>query len=498
MSSRTNITLFGLLCSGLIQGCVDDAVVGTSGQITIDLPQTTLGAFAYDSSTAIADVNNDGTGDLIVWTNASQPFDFEFENGEVTLPPVGVFVFFGGEGHFEGQLGPADADLTLTIPEAKFVGRVAAQDLDGDGIVDLIVHLVAEPSRHFWPMPVRSSVGPHGVDTGVYVVKGGSLPTGVHPLTAVAQHTPAYGFTSEYMVHSPHEFQDLDGVPGQEFLTEPYCLVDVGNTVIHVRDLETGETRARLLAPEDTYLDVRGVLDHDGDGASDVAVLWTQTDGRNPNSVWSWNSLSIAIFYGPFEGDITVGDEGTMSVYLLGAAFFHTDMESLGPDGAARTVIGDFCGDATEDLLLTTAGSDVAPSTRRGVYCVPGGSRDAQEALIAQRHGELRLDLQYPRWTVAARPAGADRTQLFVMGIDAFAFITPELGVIAGDLTMEEEVVNRAGLSYAMPQDSPLFTSLGGAMGDLDGDGVLDVALGTKARELESESLVHVIYGFGG
>lgn len=94
--------------------------------------------------------------------------------------------------------------------------------------------------------------------------------------------------------------------------------------------------------------------------------------------------------------------------------------------------------------------------------------------------------------------SGDDPSRIFVMGSDLFAFLTPEVRTIVPDAFREQELINSAGLSYDMPNDSPLFTTLGGAMGDLDGDGTLDLALGTKARELEAESMVHVIYGFGG
>lgn len=488
MSSRTTIKLFTLLCTGLLLGCTDETVVGTSGEIDVALPQATLGAFAYDSSTAIADVNGDGTDDLVVWTNAARVPD-ELISETPPIPPVGVFVFFGGSDGF-GRLGPADADVTLRLPERyTFVGRVATQDLDSDGSAELVVHLAVESSPHFWPMPVPAYVYSGGPETGVYIVNGASLAPGTHELVTVGQHTPAYAFASEYMVQATHALRDLDGVPGEEFLTESYRLAETGTTTINVRDLATGETRARLLAPENTFLDVRGVLDHDGDGQNDVIALFVKTSGLNPNRWTAWDDVGYAVFYGPLEGDVVLGDEGTMQ-----AAYFGSIVSSGPPSvvlgGAARSVTGQFCGDETEDLLL------VAVESSENIYCVQGGSRDG--GLPRQGYGALRLRLSGLDWAIVVPRSGDDPSRIFVMGSDLFAFLTPEVRTIVPDAFREQELINSAGLSYDMPNDSPLFTTLGGAMGDLDGDGTLDLALGTKARELEAESMVHVIYGFGG
>lgn len=483
MTSRNHITLFGLLCAAWLPGCVDDAVVGTSGQIAVDMEQATLGEFAADSSTAIADVNGDGFADLIVWTNAAPEIDDVdvILNGDV--PIHGIYVFFGGEARFAAQLDRADADVRLTLHLHEFVARVAAEDLDGDGKAELVVHAANESTDSFPSSHTSIDAGAGGL----FVVRGAVLTPGVHVLASIAEATPAYAYGEEYVVHGRYALRDLDGVPGEEFLTEPFRQVDVGNTSINVRDVATGETRARLLAPDREYLDVRGVLDHDGDGISDVAVAYVRIregfSDANPNNERIWEDLGLGIFYGPITGEVTLGDEGTRYVSVPIRALPGEEHFMIG--GAARTVVSDVCGDETQDVVFSHTLN----------FCLAGGSREL--GLDDLHLGSPGLRPSVEPWTMVARLAGQERSHLFLMERDAFAVYAVRASA-PGSGSTPEELVNRAELLYDTTPGTPLFTPLGGAMGDLDGDGLLDVALGSQARELEETSFVHVIYGFGG
>jgi hypothetical protein len=129
----------------------------------------------------------------------------------------------------------------------KFVARVAGQDLDGDGKAELVVH--AAPSRPALLADARASSVGSRIGTGVVSSWRGAALTGVHPLAAIAEAHPRVRSTeASTWCTAPHEYQDLDGVAGAEFLTEPYRLT-TGVSSINVRDLATGETRARLIAP---------------------------------------------------------------------------------------------------------------------------------------------------------------------------------------------------------------------------------------------------------
>ena len=489
MTSRNHITLFGLLCAAWLPACVDDAVVGTSGQIDVELQQATLGQFAADSSTAIADVNGDGFGDLIVWTNAGpSPEEVVPPSGSL---PIGVYVFFGSEARFAAQLGPEDADVRLTLRAGDFVARVAGQDLDGDGKAELVVHAAAESTGSFpstsWWMDREGG--------GLFVVRGAALTPGVHVLAGIAELIPAYAYGREYVVRANHAYRDLDGVAGAEFMTEPYRLTEAGVSSINVRDLATGETRARPIAPDREYLDVRGVLDHDGDGVSDVVVAYVRiregSSDANPNNPGSWEDLGIGVFYGPITGDIALGDEGTQHISVP-VPFRHAQPSFIG-GGAARTLVGDVCGDETEDVVIGLSSG----STLGLLFCLVGGSRDALTTPDGVRltFPPEQVQIIDPSWMMIARPQDQARSRLFVMGGNSFSFFAPTLQSVDAMLGV---LVNRVALWYDTAPATPLFTHMGGAMGDLDGDGLLDVALGSQARELQPGSFVHVIYGFGG
>ena len=45
---------------------------------------------------------------------------------------------------------------------------------------------------------------------------------------------------------------------------------------------------------------------------------------------------------------------------------------------------------------------------------------------------------------------------------------------------------------------APIFDRSGGAVGDIDGNGQLDIVLGTNPTEGEEFSRVHILYDFGG
>jgi hypothetical protein len=277
-----------------------------------------LGEFAADSSTAIADVNGDGFGDLIVWTNAAakRPVVIEVEGEGV---PVGVYVFFGGEARFAAQLSREDADVRLTLQPGEFVARVAGQDLDGDGKAELVVHAATESSDAF---PSSSAeIIRDGVVSSWFVV----LPSRLGRARARVHRRGHPGVRLRKRVRGACSLC----VPGsrrggRRGVSHGAVSPDARRCLQHqrARPGDGGDTSASHRAGSE-YLDVRGVLDHDGDGISDVAVTYVrlreELSDANPTERANWREVGIGIFYGPLTGDITLGDEGTQrfSIPLL-------------------------------------------------------------------------------------------------------------------------------------------------------------------------------------
>ncbi|MCA9578253.1 MAG: FG-GAP repeat protein [Polyangiales bacterium] len=480
--------LFTLLSLGLAAGCADDSLVGRSGRIPIDSRQSTLGTFHADASATAGDVNGDGFVDLVVWTNASQPRD---TSGIPTGPVMELFVFLGSDNGFDGTLAPEDADTTLTLREHEFVAHARTQDLDGDGAAEIVVHALVESSDAF---PSSSEITPAVLAAppvgSVYVVDGAGLPAGVHPIESVGARTPAYRAGMDYAVRAPLPVRDLDGTAGAEFVTEPYRTIPIGVSNLTVRDLATGAARVELVAPENTFMDVRGVLDYDGDGIDDLAVLYVRTEGGNPTLYGSWTAVGLGVFFGPLDANRTLGDVDAPMFDFPGISLAPAAVSSFVLDGAVSTVVGDFGSDDRDDLLFTAVDGTS--------LFLPGGPRVAPRRVLPLAVDRTTED-ERPLWATAVRgggPSGEDA--VFLVAQDTLSLRVPGVtGLVTGVEREDGVLIRRETIERAGDAGAPVFTTLGGAVADFDGDGKLDLALGARA-DATDRSLVHILYGFGG
>jgi hypothetical protein len=229
----------------------------------------------------------------------------------------------------------------------------------------------------------------------------------------------------------------------------------------------------------------RGVLDHDGDGVSDVVVAYVRIregfSDANPNDPRSWEDLGIGVFYGPITGDIALGDEGTQ--HILGRRPVPHAQPSFVGGGAARTLVGDVCGDETEDVVI---GLSSGPSTRSAV--LPRWRKPRRPDRPRRR--PPRLSAVYDRIRLMDDDRCGRRRRCAVVcsrwEVVTFTFFAPNLQGI--DAT-PGVLVNRVALWYDTAPDTPLFTHFGGAMGDLDGDG----AAGRRAGQPGTRAAAGVV-----
>lgn len=480
MSSPRNMKLAALMASSLVAGCVTEANLGESELLDVDARQTVVGPLIYVTSATLGDLNGDGFDDLTVWTNEGQAWEFDAFVGQ----PMLVYVYYGRATGLPENLGPWDSDATLSVLPGEVVKRVEAQDLDGDGAAELIIHATVGGGQ------------PHGsVDIGsmgsVHVVPGGARLVGRLSAETSGSRTPSYPVMgrrneeSPMAMSVPHE--DLDGVAGAEYLTQfedhDGTLPSDDPPAVYVRSLGTGELRAKLTVPAHGTIQARAVVDFDADGHADVVTYYDYTT-LDPLH----QEFGIGVFYGPITGDLVLGDPGT-EARALSRVLPRTIRDNLGVGAEHRTVVGRFDGDDHPDLLLVTLPG--------GTPVVHGGSRanpNSFDLTLLRASEEAPSSSSVFDFAMPVPGRGAEGNDaVFLMG-DVFGVMTPGAG--APNPVME---AFHNSAERPMGEGAPRFTAGGSAVGDIDGNGVLDIVLATRPPDVGSvDTRVHVLYDFGG
>lgn len=123
-----------------------DVVLQGDGVVTSDF---------FGSALAVANVGGDAKADVIVGDRFL---------ANVSQHPGGVAVFFGGPGLASGGIGNADVVILGENDLDFFGGAVAAQDLDRDGLADIVATAPLAPL-------------PSSLKGKLYLFDGGSLPS---------------------------------------------------------------------------------------------------------------------------------------------------------------------------------------------------------------------------------------------------------------------------------------------------------------------------------
>ncbi len=396
------------------------------------------------TSVALGDVNGDGHLDLVIG-NGSQQNRLLLNNGTGTL---------------------TDATITRMPFDNDHTSSLALGDVDGDGDLDLVVGNVSQQSRLY----LNNGAGTFGDATVTH------MPVGIHHTSSVV-------------------LADVDGDGDLDLV-----LGDSGENLVYLNDGMGRFTDATAPAmPSFVDATAMAVGDVDGDGDPDLVVgggdsvatrcRLYRNDGRGifqevtaahmPNDP----SLTTALVLGDVDGDgdldLVIGTKGQQTrLYLNDGTGNFTDATAsrlpVGNLAAGSLAFGDVDGDGDLDLVVGVGGMLVPgkylQQTRLylnngvGVFTdatatrLPAGLHDNRSVVLGDVDGDGDLDLllgnigAYHLSTSSNRLYLNDGTGTFT---DATATHLPMMG------------------------NDPTGSL---ALGDVDGDGDLDLVLGTAGR----------------
>lgn len=311
---------------------------------------------------AIADVNGDGTDDLVI----GAPFAGRVpgtEPGGPRLESGAVYVVYGGPG-LSGEVNIAfdDPDVVIQNQErfSGFGSAVVAGDLNGDGIADIVVGA-----------PQFAAAG--RPDAGAVFVYFGaaSLPRAMAFSDADVVFDGAEGDGLGYRL----AILPRDDGPGRLVMTAPRAdgpddtLPSAGDVYVFDNvgaadrvDLAVTAADVTIYAPEQamSFGDEVAIGDVDGDGAPDLIVSAPQSNARLGSRRVAGRT---AIIFGPTIAGVVDLSGGDGFLWLEG-------VEDGGQSGVSLA-LADFNGDGENNLAIAAARSG------------PGGDRPGRVWILA-------------------------------------------------------------------------------------------------------------------
>ncbi|MBL9076799.1 MAG: VCBS repeat-containing protein [Planctomycetes bacterium] len=412
-----------------------------------------------------ADVDADGAPDLVL----ADVFD-----GIVVLRGN------GGRGRGDGTFAPRS-----TTSDGQMFGDgngVAIEDVDGDGAPDLLVAAYVPPPGLADLVLLYAGTEANGLGTGAF-------PSGLLHFVGKCPTAFATGdFDLDRIVDTAVVCSDLDLVGGGDRVD---VLLGTGSNGVGTGSFANGTTPAVGTTP-------RAIVagDFDGDAITDLAVanetddtvtvlLGNGTGGRGDGTFTAQTpravgSGPIALAHGDFDSDgdldLAVGHHtggATGLVWLLrnaGDGTFPTASTVALTHPVTGLCAGDFDGDGITDLLATQfrPGGAVAGS---GIVLLHGDGSDGVAAGTLTAGSEIAIGGN--AWALAAGDVDGDRVlDVVVARADAAA-----VAVLLGNGSD-----GHGNGTFGAPTGVAVgATPRAIAVGDLDGDGVLDlVTVGTN------------------
>jgi hypothetical protein len=426
-------------------------------------------------ASVVADFDGDGLLDLAVAAPA--------EHNGTHAQAGAIYVFFDAATAMSGSLSASTADLTLTGESRndRSGHRLAAGDVDGDGLADLVV---GSNSSFYAP----------NLEGVVHVVGGAALTanTGTHPIATVADAT-ILGRANDSKFGRAVAVADMTGDGLDEVLIGAFLADDTGAAQGEVYVFQTPS--GALNAVTDASLRIRGdvgsrfgwsianVGDLDGDGCEDVAI-GAKTGVSNDGAAYLWRSECLAgaavrdaseahaSFTGP------VNDELGFSVAAAG---------DLNGDGVSEVWVGAYKYANNNGAAYLVDGTATGPSPIEDVYLTRISGALTQEYAGSDVIGDVDINGDGLTDVVIGAEYGKNAAGTKVG--KASVFYGP---IATGSLTTADADAEITGFAASD------FASRGLFAADVDADGYDDLFIGAPKRDLTASNGGGVSYIRGG
>jgi len=393
-----------------------------------------------------------------------------------------------------GCTSKAHVATSGSLGSATFVGErrgglggsaVIATDLDGDGFADIVL-------------------GDGNVDHGepqegsVYVFYGrserfrGSIP--VHEADAILIGESRYAHAGEQLAAAG----DVDGDGyGDLLVGAPHTMMsDGGSSAAYL--VYGGPTRlagtsrlstvaVRFDPPADRAsmgYRVAGGGDIDGDGLDDVLVSAPLDVGGAVDRIG--NVYLLRGRRARYRGVLTVDE---LDLRITGGASL---MVRLGASFA-----GDIDGDGYDEMLVEMEGSD--PSSRIGAVALFYGGPGPWEGVLGPEQADLVIGETHPLWVTMGSAGDFDGDGLADIAVPSVSVTDIRFDVFYGRRHRLTGSLDAGDADFTVhPEDPASYLGAGLGVGDADGDGVSDLAIGDPHNPLGGgvqAGALYLLYG---